>query len=171
LTPDLAATSHHVPTTDPSLVQEPINTLPPRRKGRVLVVEDNAVNQGVAVRLLERMGYRADAVGDGEEAIHALATAPYDLVLMDVQMPVMDGFQATQAIRMGQKNIPNPRIPIIAMTAFTLQGDRELCLAAGMDDYLAKPVEPQLLAAKLAQWLGDGTAQPKADQSQASGAT
>jgi CheY-like chemotaxis protein len=170
-TADRAATGERVPPVDvPPVSQEPAVTPPPRRKGRVLVVEDNAVNQGVAVRLLERMGFRADAVGDGEEAIHALATAPYDLVLMDVQMPVMDGFQATQAIRAGQGNVPNPRIPIIAMTAFTLQGDRELCLAAGMDDYLAKPVQPELLAAKLTQWLGEQKAQVDGNPGAAVGA-
>lgn len=170
-TPDRTAGSERIPPVEAPLMQESVSAPPPRRKGRVLVVEDNAVNQGVAVRLLERMGFRADAVGDGAEAIQALATAPYDLVLMDVQMPVMDGFQATQAIRLGQGNVPNPRIPIIAMTAFTLQGDRELCLAAGMDDYLAKPVQPQLLAAKLALWLGDQKAQADEDQGSAVGST
>ena len=126
----------------------------PRRKGRILVAEDNAVNQKVALHVLERLGFRADAVADGAEAVRALATAPYDLVLMDVQMPVMDGFQATQMIRQGPTQVLNPKVPIIAMTAHAMQGDRERCLEAGMDDYVAKPVQPQALAAKLAQWLG-----------------
>jgi CheY-like chemotaxis protein len=132
----------------------PATDLSPWRKGHILLAEDNMVNQKVTLRILERLGFRADAVADGAEAVRALATSPYDLVLMDVQMPVMDGFEATQIVRSGKENILNPDIPIIAMTAHAMQGDRERCLAAGMDDYVAKPVLPQALAEKLAKWLG-----------------
>ena len=94
------------------------------------------------------MGYRADAVADGQEAIKALENIPYDLVLMDCQMPEMDGFEATRAIRKMKMEIP-----IIALTANAMKGDRELCLAAGMNDYLSKPVNSAELAAALERWL------------------
>ena len=118
-----------------------------RRNVRILLVEDNATNQQVALRILEKLGFRADAVANGQEAIRALENAPYDLVFMDVQMPVMDGFEATRLIRSGTTGCPKPRIPIIAMTAHAMKGDRERCLEAGMDDYVSKPISPQALAA------------------------
>jgi PAS domain S-box-containing protein len=123
-----------------------------RRRMRVLVAEDNATNQQVALRLLEKLGCRADAVADGREAIRALETVPYDLVFMDVQMPVMDGFETTRAIRSGTTSVPGPRIPIVAMTAHAMKGDRERCIEAGMDDYVSKPITPQALAAALDKW-------------------
>jgi two-component system sensor histidine kinase/response regulator len=124
-----------------------------RREVRILMAEDNATNRQVALKLLEKSGFRADAVADGRQAVEALQTGSYDIVLMDVQMPVMDGFEATRAIRSGETKVPNPRIPIIAMTAHAMKGDRERCLEAGMDDYISKPISPQALAEALEKWL------------------
>ena len=114
---------------------------------RVLLAEDNVVNQRVASLMLERLGYRPDVVGNGEEAVLAVRSRPYDVVLMDVQMPVMDGLQATRTIR---GELPRERQPrVVAMTANAMAEDREACLAAGMDDYLAKPVRREDLAGAL----------------------
>ena len=124
-----------------------------RLKVRILLVEDNLTNQQVALGILEKLGFRVDAVSNGREAIKALETVAYDLVFMDVQMPVMDGFEATGAIRSGQTAVPNPKIPIIAMTAHAMKGDRERCLEAGMDDYIPKPIASKAMAAVLDKWL------------------
>jgi CheY-like chemotaxis protein len=104
---------------------------------RILIAEDNAVNQKLAIRMLEQMGYRADLASNGLEAIESITRQPYDVIFMDVQMPEMDGLEATRKIRvMGEFTQPR----IVAMTANAMQGDRELCLAAGMDDYISKPI-------------------------------
>ena len=119
---------------------------------RVLIVEDNAANLKVAVRMIERLGYRADTAGNGDEAVKVLRSVAYDAVLMDCQMPEMDGYEATRQIRREETD----RTPIIAMTASAMAGDRERCLAAGMDDYISKPIKLHVVAAVLERWLGPG---------------
>jgi CheY-like chemotaxis protein len=125
--------------------------------GRVLLVEDNITNQQVAMGILKKFGLKADAAANGAEALRALESIPYDLVLMDVQMPVMDGLEATRSIRDPQSVVLDHNIPIIAMTAHALQSDRVRCLEAGMNDYVSKPVEPSLLADVLNRWLPGNT--------------
>jgi CheY-like chemotaxis protein len=145
---------------------------------RLLVVDDNPVNQKVAVRMLEKLGYRADVAGNGHEALAALARRPYDIVFMDCQMPEMDGFEATRRIReletappsvasahaflpLSSSQLPDDtlratkhsRVPIIAMTANAMEADRQRCLACGMNDFISKPISREDLERVLAQWL------------------
>lgn len=122
-------------------------------KKRILLVEDNIVNQKVALKILGKIGYRVKAVANGEEALHALKLTAYDLILMDCQMPVMDGYEATKKIRKSDSNVMNNKIPIIAMTANAMKGDREKCIIAGMDDYIAKPVNPRTIKETIERWL------------------
>jgi signal transduction histidine kinase/DNA-binding response OmpR family regulator len=124
-----------------------------RSKVRILLAEDNVINQKVAQHMLKTIGYKADVVADGREAVHALELINYDLVLMDCQMPELDGFEATAVIRSAASKVHNHKVPIIAMTANAMKGDRERCLEAGMDDYLAKPVKKDELAAVLEKWV------------------
>ena len=127
---------------------------PERQRARVLLAEDNPTNQLVAVAMLERLGCRVDAVGNGSEALHALRLVPYDMVLMDCQMPEMDGFAATAELRNRQRQgLLHEPLPIVALTANAVAGDRERCLAAGMDDYLSKPFRRDQLVSTLARWL------------------
>jgi signal transduction histidine kinase/DNA-binding response OmpR family regulator len=135
---------------------------PRRERGgaplNVLVAEDNAVNRKVLLRMLEKLGCRATAVSNGREAVAAAAREPYDVVLMDVQMPVMDGFEATAEIRRSEQRSGRHQV-IIAVTARAMQDDRERCLAASMDDYIAKPVQLENLARTLERWRdGEKTA-------------
>jgi len=123
----------------------------PLQGGRVLVVEDNGANQLVAALLLEKLGYRADLAANGFEALSAIEQIPYDIVLMDCQMPEMDGYEATKRLR-AQENDTGRHIPIIAMTANAMAGDREKCLAVGMDDYVTKPIQKEDLKAALERW-------------------
>ncbi|MEO5355639.1 MAG: response regulator, partial [Magnetococcus sp. XQGC-1] len=123
-----------------------------RRLGgaQVLLVEDNAINQRVAQEMLEGIGIAVTLANHGQEAIQQLLERPFDLVFMDLQMPVMGGHQATQQIR---SMPPFQKLPIIAMTAHALDGDREACLAAGMNDYIAKPIDLQQLCHLLVRWI------------------
>jgi two-component system sensor histidine kinase/response regulator len=129
----------------------PVSALGNGRAPRVLVAEDNPVNQKVAALVLSRMNYEVRVVANGREAVEAVRTGDYDLVLMDCQMPEMDGFEATQAIRSLYARGEGPHI--VALTANAFDGEREKCLAAGMDDYLAKPIKPDLLRKKMAEWI------------------
>ncbi len=122
------------------------STLGARHPLRILLAEDNAVNQKLAQRMLERMGYTADTVRDGAQAVAAVGGGAYDVVLMDVQMPELDGLEATRRIRAGETG---RRVHIVAMTANAMSEDREACLDAGMDDYVSKPIRPEALAAAL----------------------
>jgi PAS domain S-box-containing protein len=122
-----------------------------RSKFRILLAEDNSTNQLVAMKILKKLGYHVDVVTNGKEVLEAIANRDYNLVFMDCQMPEMDGFEATRKLR--QKEIKGTRLPVIAMTAKALQGDREKCIEAGMDDYLSKPVEPAKIDSMLQFWL------------------
>ena len=161
-------------------VRPPITKESPAINARIMVAEDNIVNQKVALNILSKSGYRADAVANGRAAVDEFKAIPYDLILMDVQMPVLDGIAATREIRAMEKereaqssrlrendsekfsafalqsSTRVQRIPIIAMTANAMKGDRQRCLEAGMDDYLAKPVKPEQLIAKINKWVSAG---------------
>ena len=153
---DLALVAEAVATNEmaaePS--REAQSTLPPATarpiRARVLVAEDNIVNQKVAVRMLERLGCRVDVAANGKDAVEMVSRFPYDLVFMDCLMPEMDGFEATGEIRKLQAGRGN--LPIIAMTALTIEGDSQRCMAAGMNDYLSKPVRPEGVRAVLECW-------------------
>jgi two-component system sensor histidine kinase/response regulator len=126
-----------------------------KNRSRVLLAEDNAVNQTLAVRLLEKRGYAVSVVGNGRTAVAALEKERFDVVLMDVQMPEMDGFEATAAIR-AKEETAGSHIPIIAMTAHALKGDQERCLAAGMDGYVSKPIRTNELFGEIERLIGKG---------------
>jgi CheY-like chemotaxis protein len=123
------------------------------RPARILLAEDNADSREVVLELLRNLGLSADMAANGIEVIRILETANYELVLMDVQMPEMDGFEATRRIRDPRSNVRDHHVPIIAVTAYAMPEDRERCLAAGMNDYLAKPISLAVLKDALARWL------------------
>ena len=152
---DPLVTQHYLKTLNHQEDEQSVNQFP--ETTRILLVEDNQVNQIVARGILDQFGLAIDVAGNGLEALNSLRSAPedapYTLVLMDCQMPEMDGYQASREIRAGSAGERNRQIPVIAMTANVMQGDREKCLDAGMDDYVPKPIEQELLLAKLQQWL------------------
>jgi two-component system, sensor histidine kinase and response regulator len=123
----------------------------PRSRGHVLVAEDNDVNQVVAVGILASLGFTADIAEDGRAALDRLRTTSYDAVLMDCQMPELDGYDATRALRAIEG--PGRRTPVVALTASAVPGERERCLEAGMDDYLAKPITPADVDEVLTRWV------------------
>ena len=135
-----------------------------RAGARVLVAEDDAVSRDVCVGYLHTFGIHADTVGDGEEALFALKKSCYDLILMDVRMPGMDGLEATRRIRSANTGADDRKIPIVALTAHAMAGHRRECLAAGMNDYLAKPVRPGDLVAVLNRWLGKSAPNPSGNR-------
>jgi CheY-like chemotaxis protein len=139
--PQVRTRTQGIATLDPTLAD--------RLPLRILLAEDNPVNQALGLAILKKMGYRPDVAADGQEVLAALARQRYDLIFMDVQMPVMDGLDATRRI---MASIPEEQRPrIVAVTANVMQGDRERCLEAGMDDYISKPVkleEMQLMVEK-----------------------
>ena len=132
----------------------------------VLLAEDNVVNQKLAVGILERLGHHVTIAGNGLETLQLIEQQPFDLVLMDVQMPEMDGLAATRELRRREAELSKPRIPVIAMTAHAMKGDRERCLAAGMDDYLCKPIRLKEITNKLAQFFSASTTPPPAEPSE-----
>jgi len=151
---DRAVRAPERPSIDPGLAA--------RHPLRILLAEDNAVNQKLALRLLSNMGYSAEVAGDGAKAVAAVEAGAYDVVLMDVQMPELDGLEATRQIR---SRWPDRRLHIVAMTANAMAGDRDACLAAGMNDYISKPIDPAVLAEALARApspTSDGTGKRRA---------
>jgi CheY-like chemotaxis protein len=117
-----------------------------------LLAEDNIINQKVTLHMLDKFGYSAQAVNDGQQVLASLSKRHYDLILMDIQMPKMDGFEATRVIRKSRTEYC--QIPIIAMTANAMKGDDEICFKAGMDDYIAKPIDSAMMREKIMQWIG-----------------
>jgi CheY-like chemotaxis protein len=132
---------------DPAAPLVTSHTLSEAKRGnpRILLTEDNPINQKIALHLLARFGFQADAVPNGQAAIEALATIPYDLVLMDVEMPEMDGYEATRTIRGPASKVLDHGVPVVAMTARAVDESRKACAAAGMDGYIAKPIQPDAL--------------------------
>jgi CheY-like chemotaxis protein len=143
--------------------ESPAAPLPAVRPRKVLLAEDNIVNQRVAIGLLNRRGHHVTVVANGQEALDAVAREQFDIVLMDLQMPVMGGLDATRAIRERERESASRRVRIVAMTAHAMSGDRERCLAAGMDGYLAKPTESRALFAEV-EGSVDAAATPPIDE-------
>src|SRR2546426_291683 len=135
----------------------------PPLRGRILLAEDNPVNQEVILAMVESLGCVVEIAADGVETLEKLSKGGYDLVLMDCQMPRMDGYEATTEIRRREDAAGGRRVPIVALTANAMEGDRERCLTAGMDDYLSKPLGRDALRAVLARWLGGGAEEPGGD--------
>jgi PAS domain S-box-containing protein len=137
-----------------------------KHKARILLAEDNLVNQKVATAILKKLGYHADIANNGAEAVRALEKTPYDVVLMDCQMPEMDGYEATARIRDASSAVLRHNVPIIALTAGVLKGDRDKCIEAGMDDFVAKPIRPKELLEALIRALQDRLSSPAGENEQ-----
>ena len=137
---------------DPAAIADEAIVEKKTKSKRILIAEDNVVNQQITLRILEKLGYRADVVANGNEVLEALREIPYDLVLMDCQMPEMDGYEATQIIRTSD-TINRKNILILAMTANAMKEDKERCLSVGMDGYVSKPVTSNKLASIIKTWL------------------
>lgn len=156
-------TSHKFPTEK---TEAPLDkpTLPSSAlsRGHILLVEDNYANLRLLQVYLDKLGYSHQAARDGKEALEILAQELFDLVLMDCQMPVMDGFEATRQIRLGPALVRDRHVPILALTASALPGDRDMCLNAGMNDYLTKPIDFEVIALALVQWSGASVARSRA---------
>jgi signal transduction histidine kinase/CheY-like chemotaxis protein/HPt (histidine-containing phosphotransfer) domain-containing protein len=161
LEPIFGVQAHGAARAEPAEALVEIGSATPdtRLQGRVLLVEDNPVNQRVAQRLLDLHGLDVTAVGDGRQAVERLEREPFDVVLMDCLMPVMDGYMATRLWRERERTTGTGHLPIVAMTANAMAGDRERCLAAGMDDYISKPLDRAALAQLLKKWLAVSQAQ------------
>jgi len=126
-------------------------------RAHVLIVEDNLLNQKLALRMLEKLGYRADLADNGRDAVRMIEKGGYDLVFMDCQMPEMDGYEASAIIRQREKE-SGQHLPIIAMTAHTMTGDRDKCMEAGMDDYISKPIRKEQIVQVISKWVPGGEA-------------
>ena len=155
----MAASAGDAPPSDIGRAPRPKPVRPPRKgpaspDGAILLVEDNETIQLVSLGLLKSLGYAADLAQNGQEAIDALEKKDYRLVLMDMEMPVMDGYEATKVIRSDRRRCSNPDVPIIAMTAHAMQRDLDRCMAVGMNGYLTKPVKKQDLATLIETYLG-----------------
>jgi CheY-like chemotaxis protein len=137
--------------TQPIVTRHALRSQRVRDSHHILLAEDNPVNQKVACRILEQLGYRVDVAADGQAAFSAWESSRYQLILMDCQMPVMDGYETTKKIRDNER--PGERIPIIALTAHAMKGADNECLGAGMDDYLAKPIDKEQLQNTLMRWM------------------
>jgi signal transduction histidine kinase/DNA-binding response OmpR family regulator len=159
----LGAQDHLEVSAKPAMITEYMMPLSTRQDTRILLAEDNPMNQEVARRTIEKFGYGLTIANNGKEAVEQFQTGHYDLILMDVQMPVMGGFEATQNIRDLEKD-SGTRIPILAMTAHAMKGDREKCIEAGMDDYITKPIENELLRTMIEKWAHQVSETPAPDE-------
>jgi len=131
-----------------------------KAKVELLLADDNKVNRIVATTIITRLGYNVDIAENGLEAIELLKTSPYDLVFMDLQMPKMDGIEATRIIRDKKSDVIHHNIPVIAMTAHAMKGHREICINAGMDDYITKPIRSEVIKKMLEKWLSTSVGVP-----------